>query len=77
MNPVQAIKYLTLVNRFKSNHPKLPQFLKTAGSIADVGTVAEITVTTTDGRTIRANIRINEEDMKILSDLRELREGQK
>ena len=35
MNPMSAIKYLTLLNKFKANHPKLPQFIKAAGTIAD------------------------------------------
>ncbi len=76
MNPVHAIKYLTLVNRFKANHPKLPQFIKSAGSVADVGTVAEITVKTTTGKTLRANILINEEDMKIINEFKALRSEQ-
>lgn len=76
MNPVHAIKYLTLVNRFKTNHPKLPQFIKSAGSVADVGTVAEITVKTTTGKTLRANILINEEDMKIINEFKALRSEQ-
>ncbi|MBR4626343.1 MAG: hypothetical protein IKO47_01315 [Ruminococcus sp.] len=75
MNPMYALKYYTLLNKFKANHPKLPGFIKTAGSIADVGTVAEITVKTTAGKTIRANISITEEDIKILSELKALRKS--
>lgn len=74
MNPVSAVKYLTLLNRFKANHPKLPQFIKAAGTIADAGTVTEITVTTSQGKKITASIKLNEEDMKILSEVKALRE---
>jgi len=76
MNPVHAIKYLSLVNRFKANHPKLPQFIKSVGTVADIGTVAEITVKTTSGKTLRANIMINEEDMKIINEFKALRSDQ-
>lgn len=76
MNPVHAIKYLSLVNRFKANHPKLPLFIKSVGAVADIGTVAEITVKTSEGKTLRANIMINEEDMKIINDFRALRSEQ-
>jgi hypothetical protein len=74
MNPVNALKYYTLLSKFKSNHPKLPQFIKAAGSIADVGTVAEITVTTSEGKKITANIKLNEEDIKTLNEIKQLRE---
>ena len=76
MNPVNALKYYTLLNKFKANHPKLPQFIKSAGTVADIGTVAEITIKTSAGKTLRANILVNEEDMKIISELKALRSDQ-
>ena len=74
VNPVNAVKYLGLVNRFKANHPKLPQFIKAAGSVADVGTVAEITVTTSEGKKIVANIKLNEEDLNIINEIRGIKD---
>jgi hypothetical protein len=76
MNPMNAIKYLSLLNKFKENHPKLPKFIKAAGMIADAGTVAEITVTTSAGKKITANVKLTEEDIKLLGEIKELREKQ-
>ncbi len=73
MNPVSAIKYLNLINKFKSNHPKLPQFIRAAGTIADVGTVIEIAVTTSEGKKIVANVKLNEDDMNTINEIKELR----
>ncbi len=73
MNPVNAIKYLNLINKFKANHPKLPQFIKAAGTIVDVGTVIEIAVTTSDGKKIVANVKLNEDDMNTIKEIKELR----
>ena len=74
MNPVNALKYYTLLSKFKANHPKLPQFIKAAGTIADVGTVAEVSVTTSEGKRIVANIKLNDEDINILSEIKALKE---
>ena len=73
MNPMSAIKYLTLLNKFKANHPKLPQFIRAAGTIADVGTVIEIAVTTSEGKKIVANVKLNEDDMNTINEIKELR----
>ena len=70
MNPVAAIKFLNLLNRFKANHPKLPQFIKAAGTIADEGTVAEVTVTTSEGKKIVANIKLTADDLRIIEEMR-------
>jgi hypothetical protein len=77
MNPINAVKYLSLVNRFKANHPKLPQFIRAAGSIADEGTVVEMTVTTSEGKKIVANIKLNSEDLAIIREFRELKAKQR
>lgn len=74
MNPVNALKYYTLLNKIKANHPKLPQFIKAAGTIADVGTIAEITVTTSDGKKITANIKLNADDINVISEIRQLKD---
>lgn len=70
MNPMSAIKYLTLLNKFKANHPKLPQFIKAAGTIADDGTVAEVSVTTSAGKKIVANIKLTADDLRIIEEMR-------
>ncbi len=70
MNPVAAIKYLNLLNRFKANHPKLPQFIKAAGTIADVDTVVEMTVTTSEGKKIVANIKLTADDLRIIDEIK-------
>ena len=70
MNPVTAIKYLNLLNKFKANHPKFPQFIKAAGMIADEGTVIDMAVTTSEGKKIVANIKLTAEDLRILEEIK-------
>ena len=77
MNPMTAIKYLSIVKKFKENHPKLPQFIKAAAMIADEGTVAEFTVTTSEGKKRNANVKLTAEDIKLLAEIKELRNKEK
>ena len=72
MNPMNALKLKSLLDRFLQNHSKLPPFFKAAvGSVRD-GSIIEIKVISPDNKTIISNIKINQEDMDIVEELKQL-----
>jgi len=73
MNPMNAFKFKSLLERFLVNHPKLSPFFKAAVGTIGEGTVIEVKVISPDNKTIISNIKINEQDMAILNELKELK----
>ena len=73
MNPMNAFKLKSLLDRFLENHPKLPPFFRAAVGEVREGTVIEIKVISPDNKTIISNLKINEEDMAILGELKDLK----
>jgi len=73
MNPMNAFKLKSLLDRFLTNHPKLTPFFKAAVGSVKEGTVIEIKVISPDNKTIISNLKINDEDMAIVEELRELK----
>ncbi|MCI7130189.1 MAG: hypothetical protein MSA09_06485 [Lachnospiraceae bacterium] len=67
-NPAMIFQVKNMWDRFQKNHPKFPRFLQVVGSeCMQVGTVIEISVTKADGENITSNIKLNEEDMELIS----------
>lgn len=73
MNPFNLLKLRSLFERFKTNHPKVPLFFKAAIGEIREGTIVEVRVTPPEGRAIVTNIRINPEDMELISELKDLK----
>lgn len=61
-----------MLDRFKKNHPKVPMFFSAAGQNIDVGTVLEVKVTTTDGKELCTNMKVTQEDMELIRQLKAL-----
>ena len=70
MNPLNIMKLKPLLSVFKEEHPKIPQFFKAAADAVDVGSIIEITLTTADGKTIRTNMRVSENDEQLMKELK-------
>ena len=53
--------------KFRTNHPKMISFVKTASreSFLDEGSLIEIKVTNSSGKTMAANIRVKKDDFLI------------
>ena len=67
-NPAMIFQVKNMWDRFQKNHPKFPRFLQVVGSeCMQVGTVIEISVTKANGENITSNIKLNEEDMELIS----------
>lgn len=71
-NPMALMQIKNMLDRFKANHPKFPKFLKAAAEKTGADSVIEITVTTADGETISGNIRVTEEDMELIRQIKEM-----
>lgn len=65
----------THLDRFRSNHPKFPQFMEAAYKNAlKEGTVIEISVTAPEGEHYVTNLRVTKEDLEFLQALQSMRQ---
>lgn len=75
MNPAMLMKLMSAKNKFVQNHPKFEAFVKAVfmggGGIPE-GTVIEVTVTKPGEMPISTNLRIQQSDLELMDDLRNL-----
>lgn len=72
-NPSKLFKLKGTWESFATNHPKFINFMGALrNNYITEGTVIEITVNSSDGRTISSNIKLTEEDIKMFSEISEL-----
>jgi len=76
MNPMLILQLKPAWEQFKGSHPKLLNFIKAASkdSFLDKGSLIEISVTNSAGKTIASNIRVKEDDLAFLSALKDVLE---
>jgi hypothetical protein len=56
---------------FKENHPKFPLFLDAASrSGLKEGSVIEINITTSEGKTLATNLKLKDSDLKLFEQLK-------
>lgn len=72
MNPMAMLKLKPLIEKFRYNHPKFPQFLHTAATGIDEGGSIDIKVINAAGQKIEASLKINADDKELFNALREL-----
>lgn len=72
MNPMSVLKLKNLLNSFKENHPKVLLFMKAASGTVTEGAVIELKITSAEGQTLVTNIRVNEQDMELINELKNL-----
>ena len=65
MNPMLLLQLKPAWEQFKTNHPKLMNFVKAASKdgFMDEGTLIEISITNSSGKTIASNVRVKQEDL--------------
>ncbi len=76
MNPMAMMKIKPLLESFAQNHPKFPAFISTAANGVDVGGTLEMKVTNSAGQKLSASIKLNEQDIELIRELRELLSAQ-
>ena len=75
-NPAAVLQMMNLWNRFQNNHPKFPKFISAVmKSAVKEDSIIEIKVTTAEGETYDANLKINAEDMELIRQIKELSSG--
>lgn len=73
MNPASIVKLMSAKAQFKRNHPKFSAFVKTVFSRPiEEGTVIEISVTRPEGEHVTANIKIQQSDLELLAEMKEM-----
>lgn len=73
MNAASMLKLMAARNQFNQNHPKFGAFLKAvfSGKIEE-GTVIELSVARPGEDPITTNIKVQQSDLELLEDLKEL-----
>ena len=73
MNPTQLFQIMGIWQKFTSNHPKLPKFLK---AVAFEGikenTIIEVNITTPEGKNYCSNLKIIQSDLELLEQLKHM-----
>ena len=69
MNPASIMKLMSAKNKFQKNHPKFVAFLNRG---LKEGTIIEITVTNPGEAPITSNIKVQQSDLELLEELKEM-----
>lgn len=76
MNPASIMKLMSAKAQFERNHPKFVAFLKAVFSRSiEEGTVLEITVTRPGEEPVTANIKVQQSDLELFQELKEMGRG--
>ncbi len=72
-NPAALLQMMNLWSRFERNHPKFPMFLKAVAKKGiKEGSIIEIRVTTAEGESFDSNLKVNAEDMELVTQMKNL-----
>lgn len=75
MNPAVLMKLMNAKNKFTQNHPKFEAFVKAVfmgNSGIPEGTIIEITVTKPGEQPIATNLKVQQSDLELVEELRNL-----
>ena len=66
------MKMKPLLETFCQDHPKFLMFLGAVGGAVDKDSVIEMSLTTSQGQTMKTNIKINDNDIELFQELSKL-----
>ena len=72
MNPLAMMKLKPLFETFCQDHPNFLMFLGAVGGAVDKDSVIEMTLTNSQGQTMKTNIKINDNDIALFQELSKL-----
>lgn len=76
LNPMKLLQLKASWEKFKLRHPRLSPFLSTVSASAlKEGTVIEAVVTTAEGKKYSSNLKLTQEDIRLMEELKELSGG--
>lgn len=70
MNPMAMMKIKGLLDRFRSNHPKVPMFFSAASQSIGEGSIIEINITNADGKKLCTNMKVTADDLELFEQLK-------
>lgn len=70
MNPMAMMKIKGLLDRFRSNHPKVPMFFSAASQNIGEGSIIEISITNADGKKLCTNMKVTADDLELFEQLK-------
>ena len=68
MNPMALLKIKPLFQTFCQDHPKLLMFFSAASTAVNENSIIEVTVTTAEGKTMKTNIKVNQNELAIFQE---------
>ena len=72
-NPMSLMKMKKMWERFNAAHPRLlPYFRALGDGYLEQGSVVEMNVTAPDGRNLKCNLRLTEEDLELMREISDL-----
>ena len=71
MNPMGFMQLRPMVEQFQARHPKFVEFFGYAGQHIQEDSLLEISITDAEGSKIVTNIRITQEDLDFVKQLRQ------
>ncbi len=73
LNPAMLFKIKGAWEKFVSNHPKFPMFLRAASATGiKEGYIIEVKITDTDGKTICTNVKLTDSDMDLIDMIKDM-----
>lgn len=72
MNPIAMMQMKGQLEKFKTNHPKVLQFLAVAGQNIGENSVIEVKVTSPDGKELCTNMKVTADDLELLQKLQDM-----
>lgn len=73
VNPASIMKLMSAKNKFSQTHPKFAAFFQTViAQGIEEGTVVEITVTRPDGTSLTGNMKVQQSDLELMQELKNL-----
>lgn len=73
LNPAMLFKIKGAWEKFVSNHPKFPMFLRAASATGiKEGYIIEVKITDTEGKTICTNVKLTDSDMDLIDMIKDM-----
>ena len=73
LNPAMLLKIKGAWEKFVSNHPKFPMFLRAASATGiKEGYIIEVKITDTEGKTICTNVKLTDSDMELIDMIKDM-----
>lgn len=72
MNPFGMLKIKPLFEKFCKDHPKVLMFFAASANEIDKDSVLEISLKTSEGKTMKTNILVNDNDIAIFDEMKKI-----